>query len=416
MISASGERPALVMEPAADGRVICYVGDRLRFRLHRADGLPRGEGWRAFLRTNLGRGTRLKQEVITARERPRRGDISSWRDIPMEETEGEWALELTFTEVGYYQAKAYATDDQGWQVWPDGADCGISVHPDRCRTANTIYCAFPRLFGKTRGLSTTSDSRLEARLRRLDQQEYAVIPPSGKLRDVTSAVPHIVDGLGCRLIQLLPVNPTPTTLARLGRYGSPYAGLDLTAIDPALIEFDRRTTGIEQFRELADTVHGHGARLLLDLVINHTGWSSTLQEAHPEWFVRQPDGTFLSPGAWGITWEDLVKLDDAHRPLWEVIAEAFLTWCRRGVDGFRCDAGYQVPMPVWRFIIARVRQHFPDSVFLLEGLGGAWNDTELLLTEGGMQWAYSELFQDTPVCRSPVTSTMHSSRANVSGR
>ena len=26
----------------------------------------------------------------------------------------------------------------------------------------------------------------------------------------------------------------------------------------------------------------------------------------PEWFRRNPDGTFHSPGAWGTTWEDLV--------------------------------------------------------------------------------------------------------------
>jgi starch synthase (maltosyl-transferring) len=37
---------------------------------------------------------------------------------------------------------------------------------------------------------------------------------------------------------------------------------------------------------------------------------------------------------------------------------------------------------------------FPDALFLLEGLGGGWADTALLLTEGGMQWAYSELFQE----------------------
>ena len=43
--------------------------------------------------------------------------------------------------------------------------------------------------------------------------------------------------------------PTPTTYARFGRFGSPYAALDLTMIDPALVEFDRRTTGIDQFRE-----------------------------------------------------------------------------------------------------------------------------------------------------------------------
>ena len=79
---------------------------------------------------------------------------------------------------------------------------------------------------------------------------------------------------------------------------------------------------------------------------------------------------------------------------WDYLAGVFLTWCERGVDGFRCDAGYMVPLTAWQYIIARVRESFPDTLFLLEGLGGAWEATETLLTEGGMQWAYSELFQE----------------------
>ena len=76
------------------------------------------------------------------------------------------------------------------------------------------------------------------------------------------------------------------------------------------------------------------------------------------------------------------------------LADVLLEWCRRGVDGFRCDAGYKVPLPAWQYIIARVRQEFPETLFLLEGLGGSWEITEQLLTIGGMQWAYSELFQN----------------------
>ena len=106
------------------------------------------------------------------------------------------------------------------------------------------------------------------------------------------------------------------------------------------------------------------------MVINHTGWGSTLFENHPEWFVRQPDGAFASPGAWGVTWEDLVELSPNYVALWEEVARAFLTWCRRGVDGFRCDAGYKVPVRIWQYIEARVRQEFPQTIFLLEGLGG----------------------------------------------
>jgi predicted glycogen debranching enzyme len=87
-------------------------------------------------------------------------------------------------------------------------------------------------------------------------------------------------------------------------------------------------------------------------------------------------------------------LNHGNPASWDQLAEMFLVWCRRGVDGFRCDAGYKVPMHAWRYITARVREEFPETIFLLEGLGGSWAATESLLAEGGMQWAYSELFQN----------------------
>ena len=384
----------LEMIPPTGERLLRFVGDRIRFTLKSAGSERLAQGWRGFLRTNLGRGSLLRQEILASRggERPVNG--ASWRDIPMRRDGDGWFVELTLAEVGYFKAKAYAVDERGWQVWPEGDDVGVSIHPDSYRTANTIYCAFPRMFGETKTAVTTADKLLDAQLKQLDKRGYSVIPPSGTLRDLSEQLPHIIDTLGCRILHLLPINPTPTAYARFGRFGSPYAGLDLTAIDPALIEFDRRTTGVEQFCELAYAVHGEGARLFLDLVINHTGWSSTLHETHPDWFLRGPDGKFVCPGAWGVTWEDLVELDANERELWDHLAEAFLTWCRRGVDGFRCDAGYKVPMPVWQYITARVREEFPEALFLLEGLGGGWNETEMLLTEGGMQWAYSELFQE----------------------
>jgi len=308
--------------------------------------------------------------------------------------DGSWRLTVPLTEVGFFKAKAFAVDARGTQRWPNGPDLSLSVHPSWTRTANTLYCAFPRMFGPNKAKRTTHSPELDAQLAPLDAQGYAVIPPSGKLRDLIQELPHIIGTLGCRIIHLLPINPTPTTFARFGRFGSPYALQHLTAIDPALIEFDKRTTGLEQFAELSYEVHTRGARLMLDVVINHTGWGSSLWEEHPEWFVRLPNGEFESPGAWDTVWEDLVELDQRHVPLWEHMAEAFLTWCRRGVDGFRCDAGYMVPTHVWQFITARVREEFPETVFLLEGLGGSWEATAALLGEGGMQWAYSELFQN----------------------
>jgi starch synthase (maltosyl-transferring) len=383
--------PVPIMDPAPGERLVRFVGDRVRFALRDGGGRP---GWRALLRTNLGRAATLRREIIAAHAGGAVPAGASWRDLPMQKTGDEWQIELPLAEAGYFKAKAYLLDPKGWQHWPDGPDIGISVHPDFVRTANTVYCAFARLFGATRNLSSARDDKLEAQFRQLDERGCAVIPPSGKLRDLARQLPHIVHTLGCRILQLLPVQPTPTTYARFGRFGSPYASLDLTAIDPALVEFDQRTTGVNQFCELTRAAHGFGARVFIDIVINHTGWGSTLQENHPEYFLRHSDGTFASPGAWGTTWEDLVELKQDDVALWDKIADALLIWCRRGVDGFRCDAGYKIPVPAWQYIIARVQDEFPETIFLLEGLGGSWEATEALLTDGGMQWAYSELFQN----------------------
>jgi predicted glycogen debranching enzyme len=383
----------LIMTPAPGERLLRFVGDRIRFGLRTPQGFA--TGWRVLLRTNLGKAERLRQEIIATHAGKNPLSIAFWRDVPLQEQpSGEWSIELPLTDVGFYSAKPYVLDPQGRQFWPEGPDAGVSVHPSAYRTANTIYCAFPRMFGPSKTARVAQDAKTEKELNKWDNRGYVVIPPSGTLRDLARELPHIMDTLGCRILQLLPIGPTPAVFARFGRFGSPYACLDLTAIDPELVEFDQRTNGVEQFCELACAVHRRGGRVLLDMVINHTGWGSTLFENHPEWFLRKPDGTFASPGAWGVTWGDLVELNPVYLELWEQLAQAFLTWCRRGVDGFRCDAGYKVPMQVWQYIEARVRQEFPEALFLLEGLGGPLEATDALLTDGGMQWAYSELFQN----------------------
>lgn len=382
------------MTPSPGERYCRFVGDRIRFLLQDAHGRQRAEGWRGVLRTNLGRAEVLRTEILQAHTKGPAIAGASWRDLPMREEDGGWSLEVPLCEPGFFKAKAYLLDSRGWQHWPHGPDVGISVHPDCYRSGNVVYCAFTRMFGPEKTAAKCTESKLASVSKPLDDCDYTVIPPSGKFRDLLKALPHVFNTLGCRILHLLPVNPTPTTYARFGRYGSPYASLELTAVDPALVEFDRRTTGIDQFSELTYQAHRLGGRVFLDMVINHTGWGSSLQENHPEWFLRHPNGTFVSPGAWGVTWEDLVELSHQNLALWDELATVFLTWCQRGVDGFRCDAGYKVPVPAWQYIVARVQQSYPDTVFLLEGLGGAWEATEALLTEGGMQWAYSELFQN----------------------
>ena len=159
-------------------------------------------------------------------------------------------------------------------------------------------------------------------------------------------------------------------------------------------DFDTKATPMEQFGELVDQVHARGGRIFMDIPVNHTGWASKLQMEHPDYFVRQPDGTFVSPGAWGVTWSDLCKLNYREPKVHRLMAKVFLFWCRRRVDGFRCDAGYMLPAEAWEYIVPKVRSEYPDTVFLLEGLGGPLKVQEDLLGRAGLNWGYSELFQN----------------------
>ncbi len=382
------------MSPGAGERLVRHVGDTLRFSLSASAEIRPENGWQARLRTTLGRARAHHSEIIGAHTTRVAPFGACWHDVPLDWDKTAWIREFVFTEVGFFSAKPYFIDPRGYQQWPDGPDAGISVHPDWCRSAQLVYCAFTRLFGETRFSRRLHPEPMEEVLAGLEKAGFAVLPSSGTFRDLIRQLPHIIRRVGCRILHLLPIAPTPTTYARFGRLGSPYAALDLTAIDPALVEFDRHTNAVGQFCELAQAVHELDGRLLIDIVINHTGWGSRLQEEHPEFFRREADGRFASPGAWGVVWEDLVELEPDRVELWDILADALLTWCRRGVDGFRCDAGYKIPVQVWQYIIARVRSQFPDTLFLLEGLGGPWKATEGLLTVGGMQAAYSELFQN----------------------
>src|SRR5882672_5257671 len=162
----------LIMTPGPGERLVRFVGDQLSLRFGTDGSLP--EGWQARLRTNLGRGETLRREIIHAHTGQVKLANASWRDVPMTPQDGAWSISFSLTEVGFFKAKAYAIDPQGRHHWPHGSDFGVSVHPDACRTANTIYCAFPRMFGSSRTAVTTIDEKHETILKSLDKQDYTV--------------------------------------------------------------------------------------------------------------------------------------------------------------------------------------------------------------------------------------------------
>jgi starch synthase (maltosyl-transferring) len=380
---------AIEQVPAPGARQLHFAGDTITFHLH----VPESWQGQAWLRTSLGHGRSVRREIIRKVDHQENPLGRSWYDIPMTAAgNGRYTLTIALTEVGHFETKGYfLKPDSIDPLWPPGANTAINVAPADTCCANIIYNAFVRQFGPNKnGAMQVVDQSINS----LDDAGYTVIPPSGTFRDLIGELDFIVGHLGCRIVQLLPIHPTPTTYARMGRFGSPYAALSFTAVDPALAEFDPKATPLEQFIELVDAVHARGARVFIDIAINHTGWAASLHETHPQWLSREPDGQIENPGAWGVVWADLTRLDYSHKDLWQYMADVFLTWCRRGVDGFRCDAGYMVPTAAWRYMIGKVRDQFPNVIFLLEGLGGKISVTRDLLNWADFNWAYSELFQN----------------------
>jgi predicted glycogen debranching enzyme len=378
--------------PPPGSRSVKCRGDVMAFELTLSEA-AHGKAW---LRTNIGQAQAARRAVIEEVERNIPPLGMDWYDIPMRQVDRcRFTAHVPLSEVGHFEAKCfYLPEGQHQPLWPEGPNVSINVQPADTCCANIVYNAFVRQFGPNISGGAGPDADDQACMSRLDRKGYTVIPRSGTFRDLIEKLDFIIGELGCRFLHLLPIHPTPTTYGRMGRFGSPYAALNFTGIDPALAVFDVKATPLQQFGELVDAVHERFAKVIIDIAVNHTGWAATLHESHPRWLMRTAHGDIHRPGAWGVTWSDLTSLDYSQKDLWTYIARVFLTWCRRGVDGFRCDAGYMIPLPAWRYIIARVREQFPDTVFLLEGLGGKISVTRDLLNLANFNWAYSELFQN----------------------
>ena len=349
----------MTQTPQTGDFLLKWRGDVLKVTLR----LDRPRAGRAAFRTNIGHARIRRREIIAETERGETPLAKAWTDIPLEETSpGVFSADIHLDEVGIFSGKAcFFPEGSSVPEWPDGTNTHIKVESAEIRANNSIYTVFPRQFGSFREVA-----------RRLDL---------------------IMGEMGFGIIQTLPPFPVPTTYAVMGEYGCPFASLDFYSVDPAMAEFDEYATPLDQFRELIDAVHSRRGLFFVDLPANHTGWASALQTHHPDWFHREDDGRFVSPGAWGVKWADLVELDYSNAQLRAYMADVFLFWCRNGVDGFRCDAGYMIPLKTWEYIVARVREEYPDTVFMLEGLGGELNVTDALLAEANLDWAYSEIFQ-----------------------
>lgn len=259
----------------------------------------------------------------------------------------------------------------------------------------------------------------------------------GTLRDVIAQLPRI-RSMGFDVLYLPPIHPIGST-NRKGRNnaltaepddpGSTYAigsssgGHD--AIHPSL-------GTIEDFRHLVAETRSHGMELALDFAAQMSPDHPWLRE-HPEWFRHRADGTIKFAENPPKKYEDIVNPDFySDSDLWLSIRDVLLFWAAQGVRIFRVDNPHTKPMPFWEWIIAEIKNVYPDVIFLSEAFTGparmyhlakvgfsqsytyfTWRNTKAELTQYMMTLTTSEVrdyfrpnfFVNTPDINPPFLQT-----------
>lgn len=199
----------------------------------------------------------------------------------------------------------------------------------------------------------------------------------GTIRGVTENLDYLAD-LGVNCIYLNPVFAA-------GEYHK-YDLIDYYHIDPCF-------GTDEDFRELVDTAHGMGMRVIIDGVFNHCGWRFFAFEdvvlkgessAYADWFYRlsfpvvRPDDPEAIPGYECFGYERLMpKLNTANPEVREYFCAVGEYWVREfGIDGWRLDVASEVDDAFWREFRRRVKAVNPDALLIGEvwESAGHWLD------------------------------------------
>ncbi len=180
-----------------------------------------------------------------------------------------------------------------------------------------------------------------------------------------------------------------------GFSGSLYSIKDYYRINPLFLK--GRMSEDNQVRNMIHRAHLEGVKVIFDLVINHTAIDSVLVEKHPDWYQRKPDGKIKNPQVWEgdklvCTWGDLAEIDNEfssdRENLWKYWLELVRYFIKLGVDGFRCDAAYQVPVSLWEYLIGTIHEENKKVVFFAETLGCEIEDV-IALAKAGFDYNFN---------------------------
>lgn len=205
--------------------------------------------------------------------------------------------------------------------------------------------------------------------------------------------------------------PTHNDKVLKGKAGSPYAISDYYSVSCELA--DNPEKRMEEFDELVERTHSAGLRMIIDFVPNHVArqYKSVTKPAgvkdlgedditehqfnpqnnfyyipeklHIEGYDEYPAKVSGNDvfHAWPSQndWYETVKLNygvdyqgggrccfDPVPDTWNKMLHILLYWASKGVDGFRCDMAFMVPVDFWHWAIACVKAKYPKCIFIAE--------------------------------------------------
>jgi glycosidase len=62
---------------------------------------------------------------------------------------------------------------------------------------------------------------------------------------------------------------------------------------------------------MVNEAHRLGFKVIIDWVANHTGWDHIWTKTHPEFYLKDPDGKFISLPEWMILSNWIIKSGNA---------------------------------------------------------------------------------------------------------
>ncbi len=139
-------------------------------------------------------------------------------------------------------------------------------------------------------------------------------------------------------------------------------------------KMDKRLGSLEKLKELVDRAQARGMKVILDVVVNHTGYT------HP-WLTDPAKASWFHPEAGISDWNNqlqiengwlagLPDLDQDNPEVAQYLIDYARWWIEQtGVDGFRLDTVRHVPKEFWRRFSKEMKQTKP-GFFLL---GEVWN-------------------------------------------